>query len=74
VIETDPHSNGVSARVDRVIHLGWEIQVELMMLADGQHLTVHMNREQFQELKLQPEQRVYVKLKEIPSTSFSYSI
>ncbi|MBW4464547.1 MAG: sulfate ABC transporter ATP-binding protein [Pegethrix bostrychoides GSE-TBD4-15B] len=52
----------VPAAVKRVIHLGWEIQVELL-LEDGQSVMAHLTREQFDQLNLQPLQSVYVELK-----------
>ncbi|MDX2271152.1 MAG: TOBE-like domain-containing protein [Cyanobacteriota bacterium] len=73
LIETDPASSGVSAKVNRIIHLGWEVQTELVF-DDHQLVTVHMNREQFQGLQIQPGQHVYVKLKEAKAFPFSYSI
>ncbi len=61
----DTHTNGVnraSAQLSRVIHRGWEIEVELR-LDDGQSIIAVMTKEQFDQLKLKPEQRVYVELK-----------
>jgi sulfate transport system ATP-binding protein len=46
--------------VKRVIHLGWEIQVELM-LADGEMVVAYLNREEYKQLQLQPEQKVHLK-------------
>jgi sulfate/thiosulfate transport system ATP-binding protein len=66
VIETSPDDTTVPAIVNRVIHLGWEVQVELL-LEDGQLFTAHLSREQFHRLHLQPEQQVYVKPKEAKS-------
>jgi sulfate transport system ATP-binding protein len=48
------------AVVKRVIHLGWEIQVELM-LADGEMVVAYLNREEYKQLQLQPEQTVHLK-------------
>jgi sulfate transport system ATP-binding protein len=66
ILETDPSSTGVTARVQRLIHLGREIQVELS-LVDGHPLWVHLSREQFHQRPLQPDQRVYVRLKQVRS-------
>ncbi|MDP8966309.1 MAG: sulfate/molybdate ABC transporter ATP-binding protein [Cyanobacteriota bacterium] len=73
VIETKPNGASVNATVKRVIHLGWEIQVELT-LDDGQEVTVNLTRERFDELKLEPRQRVYVKPKEAKAFPLFYSI
>jgi sulfate transport system ATP-binding protein len=73
VIETQPNGTTVPARVSRLIHLGWEIQAELM-LDDGQVVTAHLTRERFNELNLQPQQRVYVKPKEAKAFPLYYSI
>lgn len=73
IIETSPHSTTVPARVSRLIHLGWEIQVELT-LDDGQVVTANLTRDRFDELKLEPQQRVYVKPKEAKSFPLYYSI
>jgi sulfate/thiosulfate transport system ATP-binding protein len=54
--------NAVAARVTRIIHLGWEIRVELS-LPDEQIIFAHLNREQWAELHLAEGQKVYVKSK-----------
>ena len=63
-VDTDPNSSGVSAKVAEVIHMGREIQAELI-LADGQSLWVHLSREQFAHQPITPEQRVYVRPKRL---------
>uniref|UniRef100_B8HP85 ABC-type quaternary amine transporter n=1 Tax=Cyanothece sp. (strain PCC 7425 / ATCC 29141) TaxID=395961 RepID=B8HP85_CYAP4 len=73
LIETSPNGTTVPARVSRLIHLGWEIQAELT-LDDGQVVTAHLSRERFDLLKLQPQQRVYVKPKEAKAFPLYYSI
>ncbi|MDX2230793.1 MAG: TOBE-like domain-containing protein [Leptolyngbyaceae cyanobacterium bins.349] len=73
LVETAPGDSSVSARVSRIIHLGWEIQAELT-LDDGQVLTAHLTRERFDELKLEPQQRVFVKPKEARAFPLYYSI
>jgi sulfate/thiosulfate transport system ATP-binding protein len=72
-INLQPNNNAVIARVNRVIHLGWEIQVELI-LSDGQVIMAHLSRERFDELHLKPNQDVYVKPKEAKSFPLDYSI
>jgi sulfate/thiosulfate transport system ATP-binding protein len=73
IIETQPNGSTVSARVGRIIHLGWEIQAELV-LDDGQVLTAHLPRERFDALKLEPQQRVYVRPKDAKAFPLHYSI
>jgi sulfate/thiosulfate transport system ATP-binding protein len=73
VIETTPNETTVPARISRLIHLGWEIQVELT-LDDGQVVTAHLPREKFDQLQLEPQQRVYVKPKEARAFPLYYSI
>ena len=73
LIETSPNGSTVAARISRLIHLGWEIQAELT-LDDGQVVTAHLTRDRFDELKLEPEQRVYVKPKDAKSFPLYYSI
>ncbi|MDI9638637.1 TOBE-like domain-containing protein [Geitlerinema splendidum] len=72
-IETTSTESSVPARVGRLINLGWEVQVELL-LDDGQVLNAHLNRDRFKELQLQPNQRVYVKPKEAKTFPLYYSI
>jgi sulfate/thiosulfate transport system ATP-binding protein len=73
VVETQPSNSTVAARVKRLIHLGWEIQAELA-LDDGQVVTAHLTRDRFDELKLEPNQRVYVRPKEARAFPLYYSI
>ncbi|XWK86520.1 MAG: sulfate/molybdate ABC transporter ATP-binding protein [Phormidium sp.] len=73
VVQREANGTTVSARIDRLIHLGWEIQAELV-LDDGQVLTAHLSRERFDELKLEPQQRVFVKPKDARSFPLYYSI
>lgn len=61
-IALTPERASALATVQRVIHLGWEIQVELQLEA-GQSFVAHLTREQFDLLNLQPLQKVYVKPK-----------
>ncbi len=73
VVEREPNGTTVSARVSRLIHLGWEIQAELT-LDDGQVVTAHLSRDRFDQLKLEPQQKVYVKPKDAKSFPLYYSI
>lgn len=73
LVDTVPNGTTVPARVSRLIHLGWEIQVELS-LEDGQVVTAHLTRDKFDELNLEPQQKVYVKPKDAKSFPLYYSI
>ncbi|MGE5657088.1 MAG: sulfate/molybdate ABC transporter ATP-binding protein [Actinomycetota bacterium] len=59
LIETTSAPSLTPATINRVIYLGWEIQVELQ-LDDGQVVTAYLDRERFYQLQLEPRQRVYV--------------
>ena len=73
IIETVGNGTTAQATVSRIIHLGWEIQVELT-LDDGQMMTAQLTRERFDELKLEPQEKVYVKPKDAKSFPLYYSI
>ncbi|MCU0567951.1 MAG: TOBE-like domain-containing protein [Oculatellaceae cyanobacterium Prado106] len=73
VIEVQPGEAMVAARVSRLIHLGWEIQAELT-LDDGQVINAHLTRDRFDQLKLEPQQRVFVKPREPKAFPLYYSI
>ncbi|BAZ42097.1 sulfate ABC transporter ATPase subunit [Calothrix sp. NIES-4101] len=73
IVDTVPNGTTVPARVSRLIHLGWEIQAELT-LEDGQVMTAHLSRDRFDELNLEPQQKVYVKPKDAKSFPLYYSI
>lgn len=66
IVQTSSNGTTVPARVSRLIHLGWEIQAELA-LEDGQLVTAHLSRDSFDELRLEPQQKVYVKPKDAKS-------
>jgi len=73
LVETSPNGATVPAKVKRVTHLGWEIQIELAM-EDGQVVNVHLDRDRFKALNLEPGQRVYIKPKDAKSFPLHYSI
>ncbi|BAY35041.1 sulfate ABC transporter ATPase subunit (plasmid) [Nostoc carneum NIES-2107] len=73
VVERVANGTTTPATVSRVIHLGWEIQVELN-LDEGQVVMAHLTRDRFRELQLEPQQRVYVKPKDAKSFPLYYSI
>lgn len=57
-IEADGKSTG--AKIQRITHLGWEIQVELVF-PDEHTVVVHLSRERFAQLNLYPNQQIFVK-------------
>jgi sulfate transport system ATP-binding protein len=59
-VQTESDGKSTGARVKRVVHLGWEIQVELA-LPDDLTVTVHLSREQFARLNLRSGQQVFIK-------------
>lgn len=63
-ISVSPESGGVSATVQRLIHVGWTIRVELL-LANRHPIIAHINREQFKTLNLQSQQTVFLNPKNI---------
>jgi sulfate/thiosulfate transport system ATP-binding protein len=58
VFET-PQKHDVPATVKRIVHLGWEIQLELI-LPDRSVVVAHVNREEFARLELELGQKVYL--------------
>jgi sulfate transport system ATP-binding protein len=64
LIEPEASAETVPAEVQHVIHLGWEIQVELV-LESGQIVLAHLSRQDFDKLQLLPRQTVYVKPKQV---------
>jgi sulfate transport system ATP-binding protein len=69
VVETTPDRTKASAKVNRLVHLGWEIEAELK-LDDGHQVKALLSRERFDQLNLKLEQRVYIKPKEAKSFPF----
>ena len=61
-LELTRESNGMTrpARVERVVHLGFEARVELE-LDDGEELWAQMTQEQCEDLELEPGSRVHVR-------------
>jgi len=53
----DPEPGSSEAMVERVVHLGFEVRVELV-LDDGQHLLVQLTKEEAQQLELEARQIV----------------
>jgi len=60
VIETDDSEGGVEAMVTRVVHLGFEVRVELQ-LAEGEPIAVQLTRDQAEQLEIATGEIVYVR-------------
>jgi sulfate/thiosulfate transport system ATP-binding protein len=71
VVQLSPDGFTAPAKVQRVVHLGWEIQSELA-LEDGQAVTVYLTREKFDQLNLKPKQQVFVKPKDTKSFALQH--
>ncbi|MGL5922571.1 TOBE domain-containing protein, partial [Chroococcidiopsis sp.] len=61
-VDLYPTVSGAVATVSRIVHLGWEIEAELI-LEDGQPVRAVLSREKFDQLHLELQQKVYVKPK-----------
>lgn len=72
-IEIGSSTTNVSAKVNRLIHLGSEIKAELALI-DGQIITAHLTRETFDRLQLAPQQQVFVTPRATKSFPIDYSI
>jgi sulfate transport system ATP-binding protein len=59
-IRHEPNGKTVEALIDRVVHLGFEVRVELT-LSDGEKFSVQLTREQVDELELADGQIVFVR-------------
>jgi sulfate transport system ATP-binding protein len=56
----EPDAGSSEAMVERVVHLGFEVRVELVR-EDGQHLLVQLTQEEAEQLELERGQIVYVR-------------
>jgi sulfate transport system ATP-binding protein len=56
----EPNGATQEAMVERLVHLGFEVRVELLR-DDGEHLSAQLTREQVEGLELQQGQIVYVR-------------
>ncbi len=63
---TSPAEKVAVGKLQRVINLGHQVQAELMIEEDL-FLNVHLSRDKFSKLALQPGQQVFIKLKETKS-------
>jgi sulfate/thiosulfate transport system ATP-binding protein len=62
-IRHEPNGKTIEALIDRIVHLGFEVRVELT-LEDGDKFSVQLTREQVDELELKEGQIVFVRPKE----------
>ncbi|WP_107670520.1 sulfate/molybdate ABC transporter ATP-binding protein [Cyanothece sp. BG0011] len=60
-ISPTENGEGTWGTIQRIIHLGWEIQAEIQ-LDDGHEVVAHITREMFSQLNLEQQQKVFVKL------------
>jgi sulfate/thiosulfate transport system ATP-binding protein len=59
-IHHEPNGQTTEAMIDRIVHLGFEVRVELT-LPDGEHFSVQLTRDQVEELELVEGQIVFVR-------------
>ena len=59
-VRLEPEDGSAEAMVERVVHLGFEVRVELVR-DDGQHLLVPLTQEEAEQLELERGQIVYVR-------------
>jgi sulfate/thiosulfate transport system ATP-binding protein len=59
-VRLQPEDRSAEAMVERVVHLGFEVRVELVR-EDGQHLLVQLTQEEAEQLELERGQIVYVR-------------
>jgi sulfate transport system ATP-binding protein len=60
LIQTDNEADFAPAKINRIVYLGWEIQLELIV-DDREIVTAYLDRDRFKELNVKTNQRVYVK-------------
>jgi sulfate transport system ATP-binding protein len=59
-VRLEPVDGSAEAMVERVVHLGFEVRVELVR-DDGHHLLVQLTQEEAEQLELERGQIVYVR-------------
>jgi sulfate/thiosulfate transport system ATP-binding protein len=59
-VRHEPNGQTIEALIDRVVHLGFEVRVELT-LEGGEHFSVQLTRDQVEELELAEGQIVFVR-------------
>ncbi len=56
----EPNGSAQEAQVERIVHLGFEVRVDLVR-DDGERLHVQLTRDEAEELELAPGEIVYVR-------------
>ena len=59
-IRHEPNGQTIEAMVDRIVHLGFEVRVELT-LPEGEHFSVQLTRDEVDQLELAEGQIVFVR-------------
>jgi sulfate transport system ATP-binding protein len=59
-LSLEPNGKTREAQIERLVHLGFEVRVELVR-DDGQRLTVQVTRDEAERLELEPGQIVFVR-------------
>jgi sulfate/thiosulfate transport system ATP-binding protein len=59
-VRLEPNGTSEEAMVERVVHLGFEVRIELM-LQDGRHVSAQVTRDEAEELELRDGQIVFVR-------------
>jgi sulfate transport system ATP-binding protein len=59
-LRIDPNGETTAGTIERVVHLGFEVRVELV-LEDGRDLWAQVTRDEAEELKLAPGGTVFVR-------------
>jgi sulfate/thiosulfate transport system ATP-binding protein len=59
-IRHQPNGQTSEAMIDRIVHLGFEVRVELT-LADGDHFSVQLTRDEVDQLELSEGEIVFVR-------------
>src|SRR3954453_10892891 len=60
VLRPDPEGGSVEAQVTRIVHLGFEVRVELQLASDGE-VAAQLTRHEAEQLELAPGDIVYVR-------------
>ncbi|MGL4881043.1 MAG: sulfate/molybdate ABC transporter ATP-binding protein [Waterburya sp.] len=63
-VSKTPHVKDLPAIIQRIVHLGWEIQLELK-LRDRSTIIAHLNREEFNHLNLEIGDKVYLQPRQV---------
>jgi sulfate transport system ATP-binding protein len=59
-VRHEPNGQTIEAMVDRIVHLGFEVRVELT-LPGGEHFSVQLTRDEVDQLELAEGQIVFVR-------------